>query len=146
MAPLSEENAKRYQQIVKKHYVKDNRKNTRILKTPYTTLDYLHGFVTVQDLGVVYGTSVKTKSMITDVIAELKANTVGGNIDKYAEMLEEANEQAITRMLEKAISRDAHAVIGVKFTTSMISQGMSEVTAYGTAVKLKPIQTQDQTP
>jgi uncharacterized protein YbjQ (UPF0145 family) len=61
---------------------------------------------------------------------------VGGEIREYTKMMAEAREQAIDRMIEEAERLDADAVVGVRFTTSMIMSGASEIVAFGTAVEL----------
>ena len=62
---------------------------------------------------------------------------VGGEIGGYSEMLTEARQTAISRMVKAALEFDADAIICLRFTTSSIMTNASEVLAYGTAVKLK---------
>jgi uncharacterized protein YbjQ (UPF0145 family) len=64
-------------------------------------------------------------------------NIVGGEITDYTKMLAESREQAIQRMVQDAESMGANAVVGVRFATSMVMSGASELLAYGTAVELK---------
>ena len=61
---------------------------------------------------------------------------VGGEISGYTEMLQESRNQAIDRMIAQAKAMGADAVVNVRFTTSQVAQGMSEMLAYGNAVKL----------
>ncbi|MGY8786874.1 MAG: YbjQ family protein [Fidelibacterota bacterium] len=87
-------------------------------------------------LGVVRGNSVRAKHIGRDLMAGLKG-IVGGEISGYTELLADSREEAYKRMTEKAESLGADAILNVRFVTSMIAQTMSEMLAYGTAVKLK---------
>ena len=64
-------------------------------------------------------------------------NIVGGEITDYTKMMAESREQALDRMVEEAETMNADAIVGVRFTTSMIMQSASEILAYGTAVSLE---------
>ena len=86
-------------------------------------------------LGLVTGNTVRAKHLGRDVMAGLKT-LVGGEIRGYTEMLTEARAEAINRMIAAAQAQGADAIVNVRFTTSMVMQGMSEMLAYGTAVKL----------
>jgi uncharacterized protein YbjQ (UPF0145 family) len=87
-------------------------------------------------LGVVRGNSVRAKHIGRDLMAGLKG-IVGGEISGYTELLADSREEAYKRMTENAESLGADAILNVRFVTSMIAQTMSEMLAYGTAVKLK---------
>ena len=63
-------------------------------------------------------------------------NLIGGEISEYATLQAETREMAIRRMVEQAESISADAVVNIRYTTSMIAAGASEILAYGTAVKL----------
>ena len=71
-----------------------------------------------------------------DVLAGLKG-IIGGEIKTYTKMTIQAREEAYNRMVNNASSLGADAIIGVRFMTSMVMAGASEMLAYGTAVKLK---------
>jgi len=86
-------------------------------------------------LGIVRGNSVRARHVGRDIVAGLK-NLVGGEIAEYAELQAETREQANRRMTLDAERLGADAVLCVRYTTSMIAQGASEILAYGTAVKL----------
>jgi len=77
---------------------------------------------------------VQSKHIGKDIMAGLKG-IVGGEIEQYTELMTDAREEAFKRMLADAEAMGANAVINVRFVTSMISQSMSELLAYGTAVK-----------
>ena len=87
-------------------------------------------------LGVAQGNTVRARNVGRDIAAGLK-NMVGGEIGTYTDMISHARDEAYNRMVNDATEMGADAVIGVRFTTSAITQGASELLAYGTAVKLK---------
>jgi uncharacterized protein YbjQ (UPF0145 family) len=87
-------------------------------------------------LGVVRGNSVRAKHIGRDIMAGLKG-IVGGEISGYTELLADSREEANKRMINEAEALGADAILNVRFVTSMIAQTMSEMLAYGTAVKLK---------
>ena len=86
-------------------------------------------------LGIARGSTVRARNLGKDIFAALK-NVVGGEIEEYTRLQADAREQALVRMIADAISLDADAVINLRFSTSLIMQGASEILAYGTAVKL----------
>ncbi|MEO0514667.1 MAG: heavy metal-binding domain-containing protein [Planctomycetota bacterium] len=86
-------------------------------------------------IGIVSGNVVQSKHFGRDIAAGLKT-IVGGEIRGYSEMMSEARDIAAQRMISAAQDVGADAIVNVRFTTNAISQGMSELLAYGTAVKL----------
>lgn len=87
-------------------------------------------------LGVAKGSTVRSRNVGRDIFAGLK-NLVGGEIKTYTEMANNARDESYNRMVNSAIEMKADAIIGMRFSTSMIIQGASEMLCYGTAVKLK---------
>ena len=87
-------------------------------------------------VGIVRGSTVRARNIGRDIGAGLK-NLVGGEIKTYTEMANNARDEAFNRMVNDAIDKKADAIIGMRFSTSMIMQGVAEMVAYGTAVKLK---------
>lgn len=87
-------------------------------------------------LGIVKGQIVQTKHFGKDFMAGLKT-IVGGEIKGYTEMIDEARTIATNRMIEEAIKLGADAIVGVRYASSEVMQGASEILAYGTAVKLR---------
>lgn len=87
-------------------------------------------------LGIVKGQIVQTKHFGKDFMAGLKT-IVGGEIKGYTEMIDEARTIATNRMIEEATKLGADAIVGVRYASSEVMQGASEILAYGTAVKLK---------
>lgn len=100
-----------------------------------TTTNEIPGKKIKKILGIVRGSTVRSKHIGKDIMAGLKT-IVGGEVKSYTEMLVEAREEALNRLIEHAKALGADAVVGVRFSSSQIMQGMSEMLAYGTAVKL----------
>jgi uncharacterized protein YbjQ (UPF0145 family) len=102
-----------------------------------TNTETIAGMQVVQVLGVVTGSTVRAKHIGRDFMAGLK-NLVGGELRGYTELLEESRNEALSRMLQQARGMGADAVVNVRFSTSSIAQGASELFAYGTAVRVRP--------
>ncbi|HAB35221.1 MAG TPA: hypothetical protein DCE58_01325 [Cryomorphaceae bacterium] len=101
-----------------------------------STTENIPGREVSEVLGVVRGSTVRARNIGRDIFAGLK-NIVGGEIEEYTRLAADSREEALLRMTQDAKRLGADAVVGVRFTTSMIMQGASEMFAYGTAVKLK---------
>ncbi|WP_227674699.1 YbjQ family protein [Psychrobacter jeotgali] len=106
-----------------------------------SNLEHLPNHQITERLDVVYGSTVRSKHVGKDLFAGLK-NIVGGELTAYTELLEESRQEAIDRMVVKAEALGADAVVGLRFSTSSIAQGASELFVYGTAVKAIPVQQQ----
>ena len=89
--------------------------------------------VGMKALGLVRGSTARSRNIGRDITAVLK-NVVGGEVKSYTQLMADAREEAIYRMQEDAASLDATMVVGVRFASSMITQGVSEMVAWGTAV------------
>ena len=87
-------------------------------------------------LGLVKGTVVQSKNFGKDFMAGMKT-LVGGEITSYTEMLNEARQIAMKRMVDDAEGLGADAVINIRYGSSAVMQGAAEVIAYGTAVRFK---------
>ena len=87
-------------------------------------------------IGIVKGSTVRARNIGRDIGAGFK-NLIGGEIKTYTDMIAQSREEAYNRMVNEAIEKGADAIIGMRFMTSMIMQGASEMLAYGTAVKLR---------
>ena len=101
-----------------------------------TTGNEVPGKSVKEILGVVRGSTVRARNVARDIGAGFK-NIIGGEIKTYTEMTNHSRDEAYNRMVNSAIEKGADAIIGVRFMTSMVMQGASEMLAYGTAVKLK---------
>ena len=86
----------------------------------------------MRPLGLVRGSTARSRNIARDITAGLK-NLVGGETSSTTRMAD-AREEAISRMQEDAARRGATMVVGVRFASSMVSQGVSEMVAWGTAV------------
>ncbi|MCH9672565.1 MAG: YbjQ family protein [Gammaproteobacteria bacterium] len=101
-----------------------------------SNLETYPGRVIRRHLGLVQGSTVRAKHAGRDIMAGLK-NIFGGELRGYTELLNESREQALARMLEQAEAAGANAVLNVRFSTSSIAAGASELYVYGTAVELE---------
>jgi uncharacterized protein YbjQ (UPF0145 family) len=86
-------------------------------------------------IGIVRGIVVRSPSIGQGLLGGLKS-IVGGNIESYAEVCEDAREEAYERMVRHAEEHGANAVVAFRYDATEFSQGVTEVLAYGTAVKL----------
>lgn len=89
-----------------------------------------------QHLGLVQGSTVRTKHVGRDIMASFK-NIFGGELLGYTELLHESREEALERMKKQAEAIGANAVLNVRFSTSSVAQGAAELFAYGTAVVME---------
>ena len=101
----------------------------------YITLDTIPGRE-LEPMGIVKGSTVHSKNVGKDIMSGLKT-IVGGEIKAYTEMMEEARTIATQRMLEDAQRMGADAIVGVRYSSSAVMAGASEIMAYGTAVKFR---------
>lgn len=100
-----------------------------------TTIESVPGRQIVEHYGVVFGSSVRSKHFGKDFLAGFK-NILGGELKAYTQLLDEARNEAISRLTAQAQSMNANAVIGLRFGTSDVAAGAAEIFAYGTAVRL----------
>lgn len=100
------------------------------------------GMHIIQLRGLVQGNTIRAKHVGRDFMAGLK-NIVGGELKGYTELLTEARQEAMDRMVAQAEEVGANAILNVRFSTSSVTQGAAELYCYGTAVLVEPIQTQD---
>ena len=99
------------------------------------SIDYIPG-KEFEVLGMAKGTVVQSKNFGKDFMAGMKT-LVGGEITGYTEMLNEARQIAVKRMVDEAEALGADAVINIRYGSSAVMQGAAEVVAYGTAVRFK---------
>jgi uncharacterized protein YbjQ (UPF0145 family) len=86
-------------------------------------------------LGIARGIVVRAPTISQGFAAGLQ-RIAGGNIDAYAEVCETARQQAYQRMVHNALQLGADAVVGMRYDATEFAEGVTEVLAYGTAVKL----------
>lgn len=102
-----------------------------------TTAFELPGYQVVQSLGVVRGIVVRSRSVFGSIGASLQT-IVGGNISMWSEMCETARQEAFELMAQHAAALGANGLIGMRYDANEISNGVTEVLAYGTAVIVEP--------
>ena len=98
-----------------------------------STAEQIEGKKIVKTIGLVKGSSIRARHLGRDIMAGLRG-MVGGEITEYTKMMAESREQALQRVVEDAEKQGANAIVGLRFTTSMVMQNASEILAYGTGV------------
>ena len=98
-----------------------------------TNLEQVPGRKISAHFGLVQGNTVRAKHIGRDIASGLK-NIVGGELHAYTELLTDSRQQALDRMVENAKAMGANAVVNIRFSTSSVSAGASELYVYGTAV------------
>lgn len=101
-----------------------------------TTLEGVPSKEIIKHLGIVQGSTVRAKNVGKDILAGFK-NLVGGELKGYTELLQEARQEALDRMIQQAEKMGANAVVNIRFATSSIAQGAAELYVYGTAVRVQ---------
>ncbi|MDO6459494.1 YbjQ family protein [Granulosicoccaceae sp. 1_MG-2023] len=101
-----------------------------------SNLELVHGQHIREHLGLVQGSTVRSKHVGRDMMASLK-NVFGGELTGYTELLQESRDEALQRMIAQATALGANAVLNVRFSTSSVAQGAAEIYVYGTAVILE---------
>ncbi len=102
-----------------------------------TTAFEIEGFRISQNLGVVRGIIVRSRSIFGTIGAGLQT-LVGGNITILSNLCERTRQDALEQMLEHARALGANAVIGLRYDATEIMDGVTEVLCYGTAVFVEP--------
>ncbi len=100
------------------------------------TTESVPGREITEVIGVVRGNTIRARNVGRDIVAGLR-NIVGGEITEYTKLMAESREQALDRMIARAEEAGTDAVLGIRFTTSMVMSQASEILVYGTAVRLK---------
>ena len=97
------------------------------------TTETIGGKRIVKSLGLVRGNTVRARNVGKDIRAGFRA-VVGGEFAEYVKFMAEAREQSVDRMIDAAEELGANAIVGTRFTTSMVMSGAAELLATGTAV------------
>ncbi len=100
------------------------------------TTNDVPGRRSIEALGLVRGTTVRSRNLFREILATLRI-LVGGEVPEYTKLIAETREQALDRMIAEAQARGADAVVAFRFTTSDVARAAAEVVAYGTAVRLE---------
>jgi uncharacterized protein YbjQ (UPF0145 family) len=101
-----------------------------------TTMNDLPGYRVTQVFGEVFGLTVRSRNIGSDIGASLKG-LVGGEVKGYTKMLSDSRLQAVDRLRDAARDAGANAVIAMRFDCNEVSGNMTEVAAYGTAVTVQ---------
>lgn len=102
-----------------------------------TTAFVLDGYKITKNLGIIRGITVRSRSVIGNIGAGIQT-IFGGNISLYTQLCEKAREEAYEIMIRHANDVGANAIIGMRYDANEVSQGVTEVLAYGTAVIVEP--------
>jgi uncharacterized protein YbjQ (UPF0145 family) len=102
------------------------------------TTEGIAGYRTVQTFGQVFGVVVRSRGLGGNIMAGLRS-IVGGEIHEYTQLLEDARRHAVDRLVKNATLMGANAIIMMRFDSAEIGQTMSEIVAYGTAVRVEPV-------
>jgi uncharacterized protein YbjQ (UPF0145 family) len=98
-----------------------------------TTSNDLQGYRVTRQLGVVRGLTVRSRSVLGNMGAAFQT-LLGGNITIYTELAEKARQEAFDLMVQHAQQQGANAIIAMRYDANEITDGVTEVLAYGTAV------------
>ena len=104
-----------------------------------TTAFEIPGFRIVQNLGVVRGIVVRSRSIVANIGAGLQT-LVGGNIKAWTRLCEETRSDAFDIMIQHASELGGNAIIGARYDATEVMSGATEVLAYGTAVIVEPLE------
>ena len=100
-----------------------------------SNIESIPGSEISEHYGIVQGSTIRAKHIGKDFLAGLK-NIVGGELHSYTELLQESRSEAIDRMVDQAEELGANAIVNIRFATSSVAAGSSEILCYGTAVKI----------
>ena len=98
-----------------------------------TTAFTLDGYKIVRNLGIVRGILVRSRSIFGSIGASLQT-ILGGNITLLSDLCEKTRKEAYEMMLNHAAEQGANAVIGIRYESTEVMEGVTEVLCYGTAV------------
>ena len=103
-----------------------------------TTNIELDGYKITESLGVVRGITVRSRSVVGNIAGGVQS-LFGGKLSIYVELCERAREEAFQHMLQHAAERGANAIVAMRYDANEVMQGITEVLAYGTAVRAERI-------
>lgn len=135
-AAKQEEEDRKWEEARKKEKLREQEEAAKLLALIITTSDTLHGKGVYESIGLVRGSTVRSKHVGRDIMAEIKT-IVGGELKGYTEMLAEAREEAIYRMKMDAMKVGADAIVAFRMSTASVMVEAAEIIAYGTAVRLQ---------
>lgn len=100
--------------------------------------DYIPKYKIIEHVGVVEANAIKAKHLGKDLLSALRL-LIGGNLKYYEEMMSETREEVKLAIIKEAEALGADAIINLRYSTSAITGGASEILVYGTAVKIEKI-------
>ncbi|MCC2684460.1 MAG: hypothetical protein K0R75_1359 [Paenibacillaceae bacterium] len=103
-----------------------------------STTENIGGYEVTETLGTTFGVVVRARGIGGDIMAQLKG-LVGGEVHQYTQMIEDARRQAMDRMVRNGSAMGADAIVMMRFDSGDIGKNMSEIVAYGTAVKVRKL-------
>jgi uncharacterized protein YbjQ (UPF0145 family) len=109
-----------------------------IQQSMVTTALELPGHRIVRNIGLVRGIVVRSRSVFGTIGAAFQS-MVGGNISLWTTMCEQARRDSYDIMVRHGQELGANAIIAVRYDANEVSQGVTEVLAYGTAVVVEPV-------
>jgi uncharacterized protein YbjQ (UPF0145 family) len=101
-----------------------------------STSDHIEGREIVETIGIVRGNAARARGIGYDITAGIR-NIFGGAVPEYSNLMTQSRDEATQMMIESAEAAGADAIVAVRYTTSMIATGVSEILAFGTAVRLR---------
>src|SRR5437588_10729462 len=117
-----------------------NRRKEKMDRSMVTSTLQIEGMQVTRHLGIVRGITVRSRSVVGQIGASLQ-QLVGGNITIYTELCEHAREEAFQLMMQHVDEMGANAIIGMRYDANEVTDGVTEVLAYGTAVVVQSRQT-----
>ena len=102
------------------------------------TTNDLTGYKIVAHLGLVRGVTVRSRSIVGNIGGAIQS-VFGGNLSIYTDLAEHARQEAYDLLVQHATQAGANAVIAMRYDANEIMEGITEVLAYGTAVKVEPV-------
>ena len=102
------------------------------------TTNDLPGYRIVRTIGMVRGITVRSRSIFGTIGGALQS-LVGGNITLFTSLAEKTRQEALDLMVEHAADAGANAVIAMRYDANEITDGITEMLAYGTAVVVEPV-------
>ena len=103
-----------------------------------STTNDLQGYKVVQHFGVVRGITVRSRSIVGNVAGGLMS-LLGGRNSIYTELCEKARQEAYDLMIQHAAEKGANAILAMRYDANEVMEGITEVLAYGTAVKVEKV-------
>lgn len=101
-----------------------------------STSDRIEGREITETIGLVRGNAARARGLGYDITAGIR-NIFGGAVPEYSRLITETRDEATANMIAAAQAQGADAIVAVRYTTSMVTTGVSEILAFGTAVRLR---------